>query len=174
MHVPPSIPNEGAGQRAHGVLRILIVEDHADTAASMALLLQLYGFEITVAADGPAALERARTAAFDVALLDIALPGPLNGWELAQRLREEASLAKPFLIAISGFGHQEDQCRSAAAGIDLHLVKPVEPEALLAVLKKIQPRAQDPQPSQTSCLLVPVAATAATANAPVPGQHEQV
>jgi CheY-like chemotaxis protein len=116
-------------------LHILVVEDHKDTANTTAQLLTLYGFEVQVAADGMAALEAARSWQPDVVLLDIGLPG-LDGYKVAKRL--PALEKRPLLIAVTGYGRDVDRRRSQQAGIDLHLVKPVDPEQLLTVLRRFQ------------------------------------
>jgi CheY-like chemotaxis protein len=118
-------------------LRILIVEDHADTSASMKLLLSLNGFEVQSAPDGPTALETAREFHPEVVLLDIGLPG-MNGYEVARRLRAECPAQPPFLVALTGYGREEDRLRSERAGIDLHLVKPADPDHLIGLLKRFQ------------------------------------
>ena len=112
-------------------LSILLVEDHADTAASMELLLRLAGHEVRVARDGPSALRAAEAERHDVVLLDIGLPG-MNGYEVAKRLTEAQS---PFLVAITGYGREVDQLRAREAGFDLHLLKPADPEGLLRLLR---------------------------------------
>jgi len=118
-------------------LRLLIVEDHADTSASMELLLSLNGFEVQTAPDGPTALEAARDFHPEVVLLDIGLPG-MNGYEVARRLRAEYLAQPPFLVAITGYGQAEDRLRSERAGIDLHLLKPTDPEQLIGLLQRFQ------------------------------------
>ena len=118
-------------------LRVLIVEDDSDTAATTAMLLRLCGHDCQIAASGEAALETIQTYEPDVMLLDIGLPG-LNGLEVAQRLREQARPRRPFLIAITGYDREEDQQRSSAAGIDLHLVKPLDSDQLEKVLTRFK------------------------------------
>jgi CheY-like chemotaxis protein len=118
-------------------LDVLVVEDDADTADSMALLLRLSGHRARVARDGPSALREAQASPPDVVLLDIALPG-LDGWRLAERLRALAPEKGPFLIAVSGHGRPADRRRSREAGIHLHLLKPAAPDFLLNVLRRVQ------------------------------------
>jgi CheY-like chemotaxis protein len=127
-HGPPS---------AHAQLSVLVVEDDADTADSMAMMLQLYAYDVKVVRDGALALQVVLEDLPDVVLLDIGLP-KLNGWQLAKAIRCHNVRKRPFLIAISGYGMQADQVRSREAGIDLHLVKPVEPEMLEQILRKFQ------------------------------------
>jgi two-component system CheB/CheR fusion protein len=118
-------------------LRVLVAEDDADTAVSTAALLSLSGHEVDIAADGPFAVEAVVTGHPDVVLLDISLPG-LDGYEVAKRVKGQHAERTPLLIAVTGYGSAEDRQRSAAAGIDLHLVKPVDPELLQKLLKRFQ------------------------------------
>jgi two-component system CheB/CheR fusion protein len=114
-----------------------VVEDHADTSASLEILLGLNGFEVRSAPDGPTALEKAKVFHPEVVLLDIGLTG-MDGYEVARRLRAEAGSQPPFLVAITGYGRAEDRLRSQRAGIDLHLVKPTDPAQLIGLLKRFQ------------------------------------
>ena len=125
----------GSGGMDRCALRVLVVEDDADNASTLALLLRLNGYEVEVAADGPSALQAVRARLPDVVLLDIGLP-KMDGWVVAERIREQTNGKKPLLVAISGYATQADQRRSQEAGIDLHLVKPVEPRELLKLLKR--------------------------------------
>ena len=122
--------------RGH-VLRVLVVEDDEDTASSLAILLRLYGYEVEVAADGPSALRAVQASLPDVVLLDISLP-KMNGWLVAKRIRKQTSRKRPLLIAVTGYGMDEDRLRSQEVGIDLHLVKPVDPEELENLLRRFQ------------------------------------
>jgi CheY-like chemotaxis protein len=123
------VPTEG--------LRVLIVEDHADTAATLATLLCLAGHEVRVVHDGPAALEAVQAFPLDVMLLDIGLPG-MNGWQVVERLRQRPTHQRPLVIAVTGYGQDADRRRSQEAGIALHLLKPVDPNDLLALLSRFQ------------------------------------
>ena len=114
-------------------LRILVVDDNVDAAESLAMLLRLWGHEVAIAHDGPAALKVAESAPPTIALLDIGLPG-MDGYELARNLREQGGLEHTVLVALTGWGQQEDRRRSASAGFDHHLVKPVDLSALRDVL----------------------------------------
>jgi CheY-like chemotaxis protein len=118
-------------------LRILVVEDHADSAASFVMLLRIWGHEVQAAHDGPTALEVARTFSPHVVLLDIGLPR-MNGWQVAVRLRQQLTQAMPVLVAVTGYGQDVDRQKSVEAGIDLHLLKPVEPEQLRGLLSQVQ------------------------------------
>ena len=123
-----------AGQGKTG-LRILVVEDQADTAATLALVLRREGHEVQVAPDGPAAVGAVRIEPPDVILLDIGLPS-MSGWEVAKWVTEQPAEKRPLLVAVTGHGQEEDCRRSEEAGIDLHLVKPVDPADLLRLLKR--------------------------------------
>jgi CheY-like chemotaxis protein len=114
-------------------LRVLIVEDHRDGAESLATLLRLWGHEARVVRDGAAALEAAASERPDVVLLDIGLPG-MDGYEVAERLREGRPRAMPLVIAVTGYGDEEARLRAAEAGIDLYLLKPADPQQLQALL----------------------------------------
>ncbi|WP_406693409.1 ATP-binding protein [Singulisphaera sp. Ch08] len=105
--------------------RILIVDDNKDLAQSLARLLRHVGHEVKMAYDGPEGIETARVYAPDVLLLDIGLPC-LDGYEVARRLRREENSKRALIIAISGYGQEEDQRLSREAGIDHYLVKPVD------------------------------------------------
>ena len=113
--------------------RVLVVDDNVDAAESLALLLQLGGSEAHVAHDGATALRMAAELRPEVVFLDLGMPG-MDGYEVARRLRGDASLRSVLLVALTGWGQEDDRRRSAAAGFDLHVVKPVEPGALASVL----------------------------------------
>ncbi|MDP3718402.1 MAG: response regulator [Acidobacteriota bacterium] len=114
-------------------LKILVVDDNPDSATSMAMMLSMMGHETRTAHDGEAALSTAEEFRPRVVLLDIGLP-KLNGYEVAQRIRQAEWGAAMFLVAITGWGQDEDRRRSEDVGMNLHLVKPVEPGALDRVL----------------------------------------
>lgn len=118
-------------------MRILIVEDHADTARSLATVVQLWGHQAQVAPNGEAALTAGAAAPPEVVLLDIGLPG-MNGWDVAKRLRAMALTPRPVIIAISGYGRDTDRLQSYEAGIDNHLTKPVDPAFLQELLDRLE------------------------------------
>ena len=118
-------------------LHILIVEDNPDSAYSTALLLRLFGHEIRVIHDGRTAVQVIRENPPDVVLLDIGLP-ELDGWEVARQVNRPPGQKRPILVAVTGYGQEDDRRRSAEAGIDLHLVKPVDPLELQEILRKFQ------------------------------------
>jgi CheY-like chemotaxis protein len=114
--------------------RVLVVEDNADARETLRRLLEFQGHEVRVAVDGEAALQALRAEPVEVALIDIGLPG-MDGYELARRIRAEIDReAKMVLAAVTGYGLPEDRRRSAAAGFDAHLIKPLDLEALAALL----------------------------------------
>ncbi len=117
--------------------RILVVDDNRDAAASVAMLLQLYGAEVVVAHDGMTALDAVQTSRPSVVLLDIGLPG-MDGYELARRARQLDG-DDLTIIALTGWGQEKDRRLSKAAGIDYHLIKPVDCEALVALLTGLSP-----------------------------------
>jgi signal transduction histidine kinase len=139
VYLPSSEPGPFAkpevAARAKGLprRRVLVVDDNINNAASLAVLLAVLGQEVFTAHDGPAALELARTHCPEVLLLDIGLPG-MDGYELARRCRNEVGLADCVLVAMSGYGNDDDRHRSQQAGFDAHLVKPVYLEDLRLLL----------------------------------------
>src|SRR5581483_629934 len=114
-------------------LRILVVDDNRDAAASLGMLLRLMGNDVRTAHDGEEAVARADEFRPDVVLLDIGLP-KLNGYEAARRLRDRPWGRRAVLIATTGWGQDQDRHRSRDAGFDHHLVKPVDPADLLRLL----------------------------------------
>jgi PAS domain S-box-containing protein len=125
--------------------RVLVVDDNADAAETMATLLQIWGHDVHVASDGPTALAQAEVHRPDVVLLDIGLPG-MSGFEVARRVREIPRMADAVLIAMTGYGQDEDRRRSRAAGFAVHLVKPVAPDALRRVFEDLESGAVDAAP----------------------------
>jgi CheY-like chemotaxis protein len=105
-------------------LRILIVDDNVDAAASLGALLELDGHVVETHHDGPTALAAADRFRPELALLDIGMPG-MDGYTLAQALRRVAGLERTVLVALTGWGTPEDRERARDAGFDHHLTKPV-------------------------------------------------
>jgi PAS domain S-box-containing protein len=116
--------------------RILIVDDNRDTAISLATVLNILGHRTQVAFDGVEALETARDFQPDVVLLDIGMP-KLNGHDTARRLRQEPRGRDIVLVAVTGWGQDDDRQRSQDAGFNFHLVKPVDPAALEQILAEM-------------------------------------
>jgi CheY-like chemotaxis protein/two-component sensor histidine kinase len=123
-----------SGASRAGSLRVLVVDDNADAATSMALLLRAAGHVTEAAHDGPAAVAAAERFRPDVVLLDIGLPG-MDGYEVARRLRAAGDGRRPLLVAVTGYGGDVVRRRATEAGFDHHLVKPVDPEAVQALFR---------------------------------------
>jgi signal transduction histidine kinase/ActR/RegA family two-component response regulator len=121
-------------------LRVLVVDDIADVADVLKMLLDLEGFETRVAYSGVAALESARDFRPDVVICDIGLP-EMDGHEIARRLRRDPDMAPAMLIALTGWGAEGEVRRTRESGFDFHLVKPVDANALLELLSHMAPRA---------------------------------
>jgi PAS domain S-box-containing protein len=130
---PEAAPAAPDSRRGGEHRRVLVVDDNGDAAESLALLLQTIGHETRVAHDGPGALKEAETFGPDVVLLDIGLPG-MDGYEVARRLRRLEPARSALLVAVTGYGQDEDRRRSKEAGFDHHFVKPVDPATLADVL----------------------------------------
>jgi PAS domain S-box-containing protein len=132
--------------------RILVVDDNVDAATSLAKLLTIfYGQDVRVAHDGPSGIETARDFRPDLALLDIGLPG-MDGYELARRLRGYPETRGALIVALTGWGQEADRRRSAEAGFDHHLVKPVDLETLRGLIGASPPgqsMAETPQHPRT-------------------------
>ena len=135
--------DEGDGAaRDTRLQRILIVDDNLDAARSLAMLLELGGRETALAHDGDEAVRRAAELEPDAILLDLGMP-KMNGYDACRAIRAASGGRQPLIVALSGFGSEEDKRKSAAAGFDAHLVKPVELKALERVLVR---RAASPAP----------------------------
>jgi signal transduction histidine kinase/ActR/RegA family two-component response regulator len=128
----PGTPAAGA-EPPEKALRILVVDDSKDAAQGVALLLRVWGYEVHVAYDPLAALDEAATLKPDVVLLDIGMPG-MDGYEVARRLRRQPEARNMMLAAVTGYGEAEHRRRAEEAGFDYHLVKPVAPDDLRALL----------------------------------------
>jgi signal transduction histidine kinase/DNA-binding response OmpR family regulator len=129
-HATEVMPSQG--------LRVLVVDDNTDAAELLTQTLQHLGYELAIAHDGPSALERARHFQPDVAVLDIGLP-VMDGYELAERLKNINTGSAPTLVAVTGYGQDADRNRTAAAGFAHHLVKPVNIQQLTDLLDRLSP-----------------------------------
>ena len=136
QHATASEPSRDAPRQRTA----LIVDDNVDAAEALGLLLESAGIRVVTAHDGAAALARVAEARPDFVLMDLGLP-VLDGYEVASRLRAQPEFRDLMLVAVSGYGSEQDQRRSAAAGFDHHLVKPVDCEALFRILGEPQRRA---------------------------------
>ncbi len=120
-------------------MRVLIVEDNADTGESLRDLLEVLGHQATLAVNGDEAVDTLRTSGADAVLCDLGLPG-MSGYSIARAVRSDRSLRRTPLIALTGYGQAEDIQRTARAGFDAHLTKPVDAASLVAVLKQLDAR----------------------------------
>ncbi len=122
--------------------RVLVVDDLPELTESFATLLEVIGQQVFVAYNGPSAIESARVQRPNVAFLDIAMPG-MNGYEVARRLRTLPELKGLTLVALTGFGQDEDRRKAAEAGFDHHLTKPSSQQALKDLLLSIPVRGEE-------------------------------
>jgi CheY-like chemotaxis protein len=129
----PAAPAERPARTGAGARRVLVVDDNQDSAESLAALLEVLGHDVHAAHDGRQALELASRLAPDVVLLDIGMPG-MSGHEVARRLRADTGLRNTVLIALTGYGTDEDRRASREAGFDGHVVKPIDFDALERIL----------------------------------------
>ena len=118
--------------------RVLVVDDSADTVESMARLLKLHGHEVRTACDASEAIAAALRWRPEFVLLDLGLPDR-DGYQVALRIRQDASCRGTVIIAVTGYGRLENQRQSREAGIDHHLLKPVEPGVLLGLPSRTEP-----------------------------------
>ncbi len=113
--------------------RVLIADDNRDAAESLAMLLEIEGHTVTVVHDGQQALAAIEASRPEVALLDIGMP-EFDGYEVARRVRGDSRNRRTVLVAITGWGQEQDKARALAAGFDLHFTKPIEPQRLIELL----------------------------------------
>jgi len=126
-------------------LTILVAEDNKDTAIGLSRLLTRVGHTVHIAHSGPAAIQLATKEVPDAIILDIGLPG-MDGFQVARHIRGQDQLAKSYLIAVTGYGSEEDQRRTHEAGFDAHMVKPADfdrIQQLLSSLNRSGAAAQD-------------------------------
>jgi PAS domain S-box-containing protein len=116
--------------------RVLVVDDNEDAAETMAILFQFWGHEVRTAYDGPSALSLAAEYRPEIVLLDIGLPG-ISGYEVAQQLRKMPGLETVTIVAVTGYGQEEDRRRALEAGFNSYLVKPVEPAELQSLIASV-------------------------------------
>ena len=130
-----AVPEAGPYQR-----RVLVVDDNEDAADSLAMLLSAYGDAVRIAYDGEQAVELDSAFLPDVVLLDIGLP-KLSGYDVARHIRATRG-PEPLVVAITGWGQQEDRERARAAGFDHHFTKPVDLDRLMELVDRERPRPQ--------------------------------
>jgi CheY-like chemotaxis protein len=133
--VPDRAPSSATRTSQH---RILVVDDNVDFAQSLGQILETLGHDVRTVYDGEAGLEMAREFRPRVVLCDIGLP-KVNGYDAARRIRAEPWGERAVLVALTGWGHENDLKKSEAAGFDHHLVKPVDPDALVRLLDTFAP-----------------------------------
>lgn len=132
---PPAKPAATKSRRlsAHARHKVLVVDDNLDSAKSLSMLMTMAGQDVRSAHDGPAAVAQAAEFRPDLVLLDIGLPG-MDGYEVCQAMRNRDGLGKSTIVALSGWGQEDDRRRSLAAGFSRHLVKPVRTETIHELL----------------------------------------
>jgi CheY-like chemotaxis protein len=118
-------------------LRVLVVDDNRDAATTLTMLLKMVGNQVRIAHDGEEAVLAAGEFQPDVVLLDIGMP-KLNGYDAARRIRSHGWGKDMILIALTGWGQDDDKLRAKDAGFDQHLVKPVDPRALMNMIAGLQ------------------------------------
>ncbi|HYQ89616.1 MAG TPA: hybrid sensor histidine kinase/response regulator [Candidatus Binatia bacterium] len=138
---PAGVPeNERREVPGGGPCRVLLIEDHADSGAGTVLSLQLSGHVAELAQTGMEGIERAHQFHPDVVLCDIGLNGGMDGYDVARELRSHPRFVCSYLVAVTGYGRDEDIQRAREAGFDRHLTKPVDPRVLDAMLREIAAR----------------------------------
>jgi two-component system, chemotaxis family, CheB/CheR fusion protein len=130
---------QSAPARAGVPLRVLIVDDNQDAANTLAEVLRHHGHSVDAVFDGDQALDAAARTAPDAVVLDLAMPGK-DGYETARLLRGMSATSTALLIALSGYGQPRDRARSQQAGFDVHIIKPVDIEQLVALLASVSSR----------------------------------
>jgi CheY-like chemotaxis protein len=119
-------------------MKVLVVDDNPDAATSLSMLVELLGYEVRTAYDGAEALELAREFHPDVVLLDIGMPR-MDGYEACRRLRAQAWGEHIAVVAVTGWGREDDRERTQRAGFSHHLVKPVAPDVIAKTLESLAP-----------------------------------
>jgi signal transduction histidine kinase len=137
---PATAPAAAPAAAAPAARRVLVIEDSSDTAAILRDLLELLGHQVATAASGGEGVDAARRFHPDIVLCDLGLPG-MNGFEVATALRRDPETASARLIALTGYGGDDDRRRSREAGFDVHLTKPVDPALLRHLLAATPPPA---------------------------------
>jgi PAS domain S-box-containing protein len=134
--VIPRLPAKTSQAIAHRA-RILVVDDNVDMVRALVRLLELLGHDVQTAYDGPTAIETARVHRPEFVLLDLGLPG-MDGYQVATRLRQEQGSQDAVIIAVTGYGQEDDRGRSREAGFDHHLVKPIDHNVLVTLISQSQ------------------------------------
>jgi two-component system CheB/CheR fusion protein len=131
---PPSAPRSTGTLLAAARRRVLLIDDNADAAQTLADVLEVLGHEVAIAADGRSGIARARELRPEVVICDLGLPG-VNGYDVARALRQDEALRTTRLIALSGYGMPEDKQRAIEAGFETHLTRPAPLDQLAALLR---------------------------------------
>jgi CheY-like chemotaxis protein len=137
---------EVAPPRSQAALRVLVADDNPDAATSLSMLLRSLGHQVTTANDGAEAFARAGEKPFALALLDIGMP-KMSGYEVARCIRAEPWGATMYLVALTGWGQEEDRAEAKKAGFDDHVTKPVELEQLLRLFQRVAARGDGVKPA---------------------------
>ena len=147
---PAAAGGEHAAPRSNR--RILVVDDNRDSADSLAMMLNIMGNEVRTAHDGLEAVDLAATFNPEVVLMDIGLP-MLNGFDAARRMRDQPGGNGMVIVALTGWGQEEDRRRSQEAGFDHHIVKPVDPFALEKLLDRLEAKTRTCFPTSSADLI---------------------
>jgi CheY-like chemotaxis protein/anti-sigma regulatory factor (Ser/Thr protein kinase) len=132
---PEKVSSIAQSRKSPGGRRVLVVDDNSDAAETVAAYLRLEGHETKVVTEGTEVLDSAKVFEPQVVVLDIGLPG-LDGYQIARQLRAESGTRGALLIAVTGYGREEDRSRAAAAGFDCHFVKPADPIEIQAAIER--------------------------------------
>jgi CheY-like chemotaxis protein len=135
VNAPADGSGKGIGRNAGSRRRVLIVEDNQDAQDALRCLLEIWGHEVLVASEGGAGIRMALAHRPDLALVDLGLPN-VDGYEVARQIRTALGATSPLLIALTGYGAPEQRSQALAAGFDLHLVKPVDPDNLATLIEE--------------------------------------
>src|SRR5690606_35597883 len=132
----PAVTEQGTNVQP---LRILLIEDNLDMLQTLSTILSLDGHHVYSAVDGITGLDAIRTRKPDLVLCDIGLPGECNGYDVARQVRTDGDIARTFLVALSGYGQEQDRRRAQESGFDRHLLKPLDFAELAKVLADAMP-----------------------------------
>ena len=124
------------GEEQHADICVLVIDDNKDAADTLSEMLGVFGFATTVAYTGEAGVRAVRARKPDAVLLDIGLPD-IDGYEVCRRIRAMTDVSQPVVVAVTGWGGEQDRRQAAAAGFDAHVTKPTDPERVLTVLKEL-------------------------------------
>jgi CheY-like chemotaxis protein len=136
LPIHEELPKVDGSQRFGSRQRILVVDDNQDAALSLGMLLKILGNDVETARDGQSALQAFESFRPSIVLLDIGMPG-MSGFDVAQRMRDLPQFRDVTLVALTGWGQEEDRRRTREAGFDHHLVKPVNLDALQVLLADV-------------------------------------